>query len=64
MKSHDSARHPGPWRMMRVDSEFVGLLIAVGFVLMGLVSTPTVTWFVLGAIFLGVTIALLLRLKR
>jgi membrane protein YdbS with pleckstrin-like domain len=64
MKSHDSARHPGPWRMMRVDSEFVGLLIAVGFVLMGLVSTPTVTWFVLGAIFLGVTVALLLRLKR
>jgi hypothetical protein len=40
MKQRDANRHPGPWRVMRVDSEFAGLLVAVGFVVMGLVSMP------------------------
>jgi hypothetical protein len=47
MKQHDSNRHPGPWRLMQVDSEFAGLLVAVGFVVMGLVSMPIATWFLL-----------------
>lgn len=46
---------------MQVDSEFVGLLVAVGFLIMGLVSMPIATAFVLGAIALGVVVALLLR---
>ena len=37
MKQRDTNRHPGPFRVMRVDSEFAGLLVAVGFVVMGLV---------------------------
>jgi len=49
---------------MRVDSEFAGLLVAVGFVVMGLVSMPIATWFVLGALLFGVGVALLLRCIR
>lgn len=61
MKDRDASRHPGPWRIMRVDSESAGLLVAVGFLVMGLVSMPIATGFVLGTIALGVVVALLLR---
>ena len=61
MQDHDAKRHPGPWRVMQLDSEFAGLLVAVGFLVMGLVSMPLATGFVLGAIALGVVVALLLR---
>jgi len=61
MEDNDAKRHPGPWRVMRVDSEFAGILVAVGFLVMGLVSMPLATGFVLGAITLGVVVALLLR---
>jgi hypothetical protein len=46
---------------MKVDSEFAGLLVTVGFLVMGFVSMPLATGFVLGAITLGVVVALLLR---
>jgi hypothetical protein len=61
MQDHDAKRHPGPWRVMQLDSEFAGWLVAVGFLVMGLVSMPLATGFVLGAIALGVVVALLLR---
>lgn len=61
MENHDAKRHPGPWRVMQLDSEFAGLLLAIGFLVMGLVSMPLATGFVLGAIALGVVVALLLR---
>lgn len=61
MENHEVKPHPGPWRVMQVDSEFAGLLVAVGFLVMGLVSMPIATVFVLGAIALGVIVALLLR---
>ena len=61
MQDHDAKRHPGPWRVMQLDSEFAGLLVAVGFLVMGFVSMPLATWFILGAIMLGVVVALLLR---
>jgi len=61
MEDRDAKRHPGPWRVMRVDSEFAGILVAVGFLVMGLVSMPVATGFILGAIALGVVVALLLR---
>jgi hypothetical protein len=64
MKTHDSERHPGPWRVMRVDSEFAGLLVAAGFLLMGFVSFPIATWFVVGTLLLGGGVALLLRFTR
>jgi hypothetical protein len=46
---------------MQLDSEFAGLLVAVGFLVMGLVSMPLAAGFVLGAIALGIVVALLLR---
>jgi Na+/phosphate symporter len=46
---------------MQVDSELAGLLVAVGFLVMGFVSMPIATGFVLGAVALGVVVALLLR---
>jgi hypothetical protein len=46
---------------MRVDAEFAGLIVAVGFLVMGLVSMPLATWFVLGCLALGGLFALLLR---
>ena len=61
MKDHDANRHPGPWRVMRVDSEFAGILVAVGFLVLGFVSMPIGTWFVLGCLVLGGAFALLLR---
>jgi len=61
MKDHATDRHPGPFRFMRMDSEFAGLLVAVGFLVMGFVSMPIATWFVIGAVALGVAVALLLR---
>jgi len=64
MEDHGSPKHPGPWRVMRVDSEFAGLLVAVGFLVLGLVSMPIATAFVLGTIALGVIIALLLRFVK
>jgi hypothetical protein len=64
MKQRDANPHPGPWRVMRVDSEFAGLLVVVGFVVMGLLSMPIATWFLLGALVLGLGVALLLRWIR
>ena len=62
MKNRDANRHPGPWRVMPVDSEFAGLLVAAGFAWMFLGSMPIAKWFLLGALVLGVVVALLLRL--
>src|SRR6476620_9607117 len=61
MKDHDANRHPGPWRVMSVDSETAGILVAVGFLAMGLVSIPVVRWFVLGGLALGGAVAVMLR---
>lgn len=64
MKTHETAKHPGPWQFMQVDSEFAGVLIALGFLVMAFVSMPLAAWFVGGAILIGVLVALALRLLR
>jgi hypothetical protein len=64
MKHHDTSRHPGIMRFMRVDAEFAGVLVAVGFVVMGVIGIPIAKWFLLGALVLGVGVALLLRRIR
>jgi uncharacterized membrane protein YhiD involved in acid resistance len=61
MKRHETERHPGPWRVMRVDSEFAGLLVAVAFLVMGAVGLDIGKGFVLGALGLGIMVALVLR---
>jgi hypothetical protein len=59
MKQYDSARHPGPLRVMRA-----GIIVAVAFVVLGLVGLPIAKWFLLGAVVLGAAVALLLRFTR
>jgi len=61
MRDRDASRHPGPFRIMQVDSEIAGLLVALGFLVMGFVSMPIAAGFVLGAVALGVIVALVLR---
>ena len=51
-------------RVMRGNPEFAGLIVAVGIVVMGLVGLPIARWFLLGALVLGASVALLLRLTR
>jgi hypothetical protein len=48
MKNRDANRHPGIMRVMKVDSEFAGILVAVGFLVMGAVGLDIGRWFVLG----------------
>jgi len=64
MKNRDANRHQGIMRVMKVDSEFAGILVAVGFLVMGAVGLDIGRWFLLGAVGLGVAVALLLRFTR
>jgi hypothetical protein len=58
----DQKPHPGLWRVMQVDSGIAGLVIAAGFLVLGLVSMPTLApIFLFGAVPFGVAVALLLR---
>jgi hypothetical protein len=61
VKHPEVKRHPGPMRFLQVDAEFAGILIAVGFVVLGVASVPIAKWFLLAAVLLGGMIALLLR---
>jgi len=49
-------------QFMPTDSELAGFIVALGFVVMGVVGIPIVKFFLLGAILLGGGVALLLRL--
>lgn len=49
---------------MQLDSEFAGLLLAADFLVMGAVGLNIGKFFVLGALALGIVIAILLRLTR
>ena len=49
---------------MRIDSGFPGLILAVGFVIMGIVGVPIAKWFVIAGVGLGIAVAVLLRFLR
>jgi hypothetical protein len=57
----DKKPYPGPWRVMHVDSGVVGIAIAAGFVVLGLVSMPILF---LGAVPLGLAVALFLHFSK
>ena len=59
MKQHATPPHPGPFRIPRVDAEIAGIIVAIGFVVMGVVAIPIVKWFLLGAVVLGGLFALI-----
>ena len=64
MKHRDPER-PGVSRFMQVDAELTGVLIALGFVVMGFVSVvPIAKWSLLGALLLGGGVAVLPRITR
>ncbi len=64
MKDHNAPRHPGPWRVMPTDAELAGFIVAIGFIVMGVVGIPIMKFFLLGAALLGGGVALLLRFTR
>ncbi len=49
---------------MQVDSELAGILVAVGFFVMGFVSVPIAKGFLIGAFLIGIGVALTLALLR
>lgn len=59
MEHRDPLKHPGPFRGMHVDSEFAGGLLAAGFLVMGAVGLDIGKFFVLGALGVGVMVALI-----
>lgn len=64
MKAVTPKPHPGPFRMMKVDAELAGILVAVGFFVMGFVSVPIAKGFLIGAFLAGIVVAGLLALIR
>jgi len=64
MKEAAPKPHPGPFRTMRVDAEFAGILVAIGFFVMGFVSVPIAKGFLLGAFLVGIGVAAVLALIR
>ena len=58
-KNHATQPHPGPFRIPQVDAEVAGILVAIGFVAMGVVALPIAKWFLLAAILLGGGFALI-----
>jgi NhaP-type Na+/H+ or K+/H+ antiporter len=49
---------------MKVDAEFAGILVAIGFFVMGFVSVPIAKGFLLGAFLAGIGVAAVLGLIR
>jgi hypothetical protein len=64
MKPREENPHPGPFRIPSVDSGIAGIIIAIGFVVMGLVAFPIGKWFLLSALALGLAVALVLHYVR
>ena len=64
MQAWSPKPHPGPFRVMKVDAESAGILVAVGFFVMGFVSVPIAKGFLIGAFLLGIGVAVVLWLIR
>ena len=64
MKTSPGKHHPGPFRTMKVDAEVAGILVAIGFFVMGFVSVPIAKVFLIGAFGVGIAVAIVLGLIR
>lgn len=64
MKEGPPKPHPGPFRTMRVDAEVAGILVALGFFVMGFVSVPIAKGFLIGAFGVGVVVAAVMAVVR
>ena len=64
MKEATTKPHPGPFRTTKVDAETAGVLVAIGFFVMGFVSVPIAKGFLIGAAGVGIGVAAVLALLR
>lgn len=64
VKDHSVPRHPGPFRIPKLEGEFDAVLVAAGFIALGLAGLPIAKFFLLGAVLVGVAIAVLFRVVR
>jgi hypothetical protein len=64
VKDHGTSPHPGPFRIPKLAGEFDAVMIAVGFIALGLAGLPIAKFFLLGAILFGAIVALLFRFFR
>jgi hypothetical protein len=65
VKYRDRERHPGPMKFMpTLGGEAPAIILAIGFVVMGLVGVPLAKVFLVGAIVLGIGVATLLHFLR
>jgi len=64
MRNHGTPPHPGPMRVSRVDGESAAIMVAIAFVVLGLVILPPARLLIVGSIPLGVGIAWMFRLFR
>ena len=56
--------HPGPFRMTDAAPGFAGIVLAIGFVVMGVVGIPIAKFFLIGAVALGLAVALIIHFIR
>jgi hypothetical protein len=56
--------HPGPFRFIKADPEWGGILIAIGFVVLGLIGLPLARPFLVGVVIVGALIAVVLHFVR
>ena len=64
VKDHSTPPHPGPFRIPTTSGEFAAIIVAVGFVTLGVAGLPIAKFFLLGAGILGVLVAILFRVVR
>jgi hypothetical protein len=56
--------HPGPMRFNRSDPGYHGILIAIGFAVLGMIGLPLYRLFFVGTVCLGAVVACLLYFVR
>ena len=64
MKDHSTRSHPGPFQFIGIAVGVTAIMVALCFVLLGLVGLPIAKFFLLAAILLGLGIAVLFRVFR
>jgi hypothetical protein len=64
VKDHSTPPHPGPFRIPNTSGEFAAIIVAIGFVALGVAGLPIAKFFLLGAALLGALVAVLFRVVR
>ena len=64
VKHPSTPKHPGPFRIASVGGEAGAIIVAIGFVYLGLAGLPIAKSFLAGAVLLGAVVAILFRVSR